>query len=215
MVQLVDIRDVKVRDLEYQSPKVSKLGNQSVNVVYDSHKLSIQTPKCFLPFGVNKYESPYGTKYSIDLSLKGNSPIMTSFITMLQDLDEQNIIKAVENSETWFGRSMDKETIEKMYRPIVKINEGYPPIFRVKIINDTRGPLCTFFDSNKNTIDIDCVKPKNDVMCVIELTGMYFIAKEFGMTWKMVQLMNFPSQVLKDYAFIDDSDDDNDDAEPY
>ena len=54
---------------------------------------------------------------------------------------------------------------------------------------------------------------KSDCQCVLELTGIYFIAKEFGCTWKVMQMMVFPVKTLSGYAFVD-SDDEQEDAEP-
>jgi len=51
---------------------------------------------------------------------------------------------------------------------------------------------------------------------IVELVGLYFVAKEFGMSWKVVQLKVFPSERLKGYSFLCDSDEESDqsDAEP-
>ena len=51
------------------------------------------------------------------------------------------------------------------------------------------------------------------VEAIVELTGVYFVAKEFGLSWKIIQLKVFPNNKLQGYSFVSDSDDDSD-AEP-
>ena len=77
-----------------------------------------------------------------------------------------------------------------MYRPQLKVNKQYPPLFKIKIPCDSKNnPCCTIFDIHKNILEFNSIDKHLDVSAVIELTGVYFIAKEFGVSWKLLQLM--------------------------
>lgn len=215
MVKVTDINNLNVHDIQYDNIYKNKLGNQSLNLYHvHNHKLVIQTPVCHVPFGLNKYEASYGTKYSIDLSLK-ESKNMSQFNYFIEKLDEDILSKAKENCVEWFKKKDLSETdLKKMYRSQLVQKAPYPPLFKVKIPCDSKNnPCCTIFDINKNILDVNSVNKNIEVSAVIELTGIYFIAKEFGVSWKLLQLMIHPKVKLSNYAFID-SDDDDDEVEP-
>lgn len=214
MVKVTDINKLCVSDLQYDNVYQNKLGNQSLNVYHlQNHKLVLQTPVCNLPFGLNKQEMSYGTKYSIDLSLQ-DSKNMRIFHNFIKTLDEDVLGKAKENSVEWFKKDLSESDIKKLYNPQLKVQKTYPPLFKVKIPCDSKNnPCCTIFDIHKNILDVKNIDKHLDVSAVIELTGIYFVAKQFGLSWKLLQLMIHPKVKLSNYAFID-SDEDEEHAEP-
>lgn len=210
MVKLCDINKIKVEDLEYHEPLNGKMGGQYIKITHKNEKIIFQTPKCYLPFGMNKYEGSYGNTYSIDLSLSSTSQNMLDFKNFINKLDENNVQKACKNTNKWFTKTLDEDAIKQIYKHQLKESENYPPLMKVKIPNNTVGPLVTIFDIDKNIIEIDKIPRQCDVTAVLELTGLYFKAKEFGVSWKVIQLMIFPRLNLNEYAFIDDDESDDD-----
>lgn len=211
MVKIINIKDIDLSKLEYHDPVNGKFGGKSLRVTYGGEKVCLEVSRCDLPFGVNEYESQYGKKYSVDLSLnEGNR----DFETFLQKFDDLNVEKGLERSREWFSKDLDRDIVEQLYKKQLRRSENYNPLMRAKIINNAIGPLCTVFDNNRNVIDLHSVQKRSEVSAVIELTGIYFVAKEFGVTWKLVQLMVHPKLDMSGYAFVDDSDDEIEDAEP-
>ena len=212
MVKIVDLSDINVDQINFHNPQNGKYGGQSIKLTYNDERICIQTPRCYLPFGINQMDTQYGTKYSADLSLTKTSKNMDVFMKFIHDLDTLIKRKAFENTNSWFQKDLSEDLVNQLYKNQTRVNKDFPPILRTKIINNESGPICTFFNSAKETIDIGSINQKTHVNCVIELTGIYFIAKEFGVTWRLIQMMVFPSQTLSSYAFVDDSDDE--DTEP-
>lgn len=211
MVKVLNIKEIDHEKLEYHDPVNGKFGGKSLRVTYNGDKIILEISKCDLPFGVNEYESQYGKKYSLDLSLNNCN---SDFASFLRKFDDMNMKKGFEKSFNWFSKDLDKDIIDQLYKKQLRENANYPPLIRAKIINNAIGPLCTVFDSNKNIIDLKSVQKRSEVSAVIELTGIYFVAKEFGVTWKLLQLMVHPKVDMTSYAFVDDDDDDIEDAEP-
>lgn len=211
MVNLCDINNIDVSQLEYHDPMNGKMGGQYVKITYNGQKIIFQTPKCYLPFGINKYEGAYGNTYSIDLSLSSKTQNMETFENFIEKLDDQNIKTACKNSNRWLSKPLDIDDINQIYKKQLKKSDTYPSLLRVKIPTNSVGPLVTVFDIDKNIIPLESIQKQSDITCVLELTGLYFRAKEFGVSWKVIQIMPFPRLNLNEYAFVDDdlvSDDD-------
>lgn len=194
-MKIVKYDEVKPDDLDFLPPKSNRYGGQSIRVLHDGSKLCIQTPKCTVPFQINKFENKGSTNYSIDISLKDDT-----IINFFNDFDEAAIKEAVNNSQLWFGKVLTETDIRSIFRKTVKQNGTYLPLMRSKIILDE----CDIFDINKEITSVDCIKPKSQVQLILECVGVYFVRKEFGITWKAQQIKVFPSDKLEGYAFISD-----------
>jgi len=210
MVRILNFNEIDCRFLEFSEPYNGRYGGQSLSIKYMGEKISIQTPKCGLPYGINSFDAGNSTKYSADLVLDKDSEKIRDFLKFLKEFDKAIKSKAQEMSIKWFGRELDPEVIGSIHKNSLRKNGS---VMRCKIVTDTKSnPLCTIFDEKKNIMNISNIV-KSDCQCVLELTGIYFIAKEFGCTWKVMQMMVFPTKTLNGYAFID-SDEEEEEAEP-
>ena len=210
MVRVLNFSEIDCRFLEFSEPYNGRYGGQSLTIKYMGEKIAIQTPKCGLPYGINSFDTGTSTKYSADLVLDKDTDKIKDFLRFLKEFDEAIKSKAHEMSVKWFGRELETEVIDSIHKNSLRKNGT---VMRTKIVTDTKSnPLCTIFDEKKNIMSISNIV-KSDCQCVLELTGIYFIAKEFGCTWKVMQMMVFPIKTLSGYAFID-SDDEDEDAEP-
>ena len=214
------IDEIDIDKLSYSVPKSNAMGGQSVYLDIPSDdpkqsKLVFQTPKCYLPFGLNEFVPAGGApKYSMDLSLSGNTPAMEKFSEFIGKLDATNIEKAVSNSSTWFKKKLETDVVTELYRPqLRKSNKGFPPTFKVKFPTKNNEFLGDIFDVNKRPIAMSQITKGCTVQAIVECVGMYFVAREFGVTWRVVQVMVYPNEKLKNYSFIE-SDDETEDAEP-
>lgn len=216
MVHITNIADVDFNKLEYSQPKTNISGGQTIFIkdnTSPTKRLVLALPVCHLPFGV----SDYNGRKSLQFSLKGDSDKMRQFKHFLMQLDLKNVQMGVNNSVTWFKKALPQDVIQNLYNPSMKqTNEMYPPNFRARLPThqDTGKFVGDIFDPNKRLVTQDSITPGCEVEAIVELVGIYFVAKEFGVSWKVVQLKVFPFERLRGYAFICDSDDDISDAEP-
>lgn len=216
MVQVNKISDVNVQNFVYSAPRVNHSGGQTIFVNLPDHfakKIVLALPRCSLPFGV----SDYNGRKSLQLSLKSDDKV-DEFKNFLSQLDLRNVQMAVNNTNAWFKKSVPASSIQALYNPSMKQNnDKYPPMFRARFPThpDTGVFVGDIFDKNKNIVTERMITPGCEVEVIVELVGLYFVAKEFGTSWKVIQVKTFPTERLRGYSFICDSDSDTEsDAEP-
>lgn len=207
---------IQINKLVYSNPRTNTSGGQTifVNQEHGQRKpITMVLPKCYLPFGISEYSG----RYSMQFSLKGDDPCMIAFKDFLNNFDLNNVTQAANHSSSWFqGKTLKTNVVQELYNPSMKQNKDiYPPIFRAKFpVNDYGVFVGEIYDTNKNIIHQDAISPGCEVEAVVQLVGLYFVAKEFGVSWKVVQLKVHPKRNhIKGYAFVDDEDDMSD-AEP-
>jgi hypothetical protein len=214
-MKIIPVTELDPSTFVYSEPKVNAMGGQSVYISANENKekIIIQTPKCGLPFGLNSFQTNSGeNKYSLDISLRGNSVPMQNFIKFLQDYDDKNTETALKNSRVWFKKQLDSSVIDEIYKNTMKTQNNYAPIMKVKFPTRNGNFLGDIFDQNKNKVDMSCIQKGCTVQAIIECVGMYFVAKEFGITWKVIQLKVYPPNRLTGYSFVDE--DSEEEVEP-
>lgn len=212
-MKIFNIDDLDCTKFNYSEPKINAMGGQSVYITTDSNeKIIVQTPRCALPFGLNVFEGNQGNKYSLDLSLRGTSVPITKFTKFIQRFDDNNVQQALNNSEVWFKKQLDESVIDELYRSTLKTQKNHAPIMKAKLPTRNDIFLGDIFDQNKNKVDMTCIQKGCSVQAIIECVGMYFVAREFGITWKVIQLKVYPPNRLTGYSFVDE--DSDEDVEP-
>lgn len=218
MVHVNKISDVDVSSFVYSTPRVNTSGGQTIFInLPDQYakKVVLALPRCKLPFGVSDYQG----RKSLQFSLRSDGGKIDEFRDFLNRLDLQNVQKAVNNNVSWFKKPLTAESIQELYNPSLKQpNDKYPPMFRARFPTnpDTGAFLGDVYDKNRNLVHERMITNGCEVEAIVELVGLYFVAKEFGLSWKVVQLKVFPNERLKGYSFLCDSDEESDqsDAEP-
>ena len=202
--------------LGFDDLKLNSNGGKVVYMKYDGQqRLTMQTPKLTTPFGMSEYRDDKTgiVKYSIDVSFKGSnddSKIQT-FYDKMAVIDSKIVDIAVENSKEWFGKKMKKEIVEELYRPLVKQSkdpEKYAPTMKFKIQNNNKDELMIeTFDDTRQPVDImDALKPGSKVRGIIECSSIWFVNKQFGVTWRAVQLEITKSDKLSGFSFVAEED---------
>tara|TARA_E500000178_G_scaffold147081_1_gene146745 strand:+ start:4109 stop:5089 length:981 start_codon:yes stop_codon:yes gene_type:complete len=158
--------NIDVSKLTVSKPNVLSNGAKLIYVNYDGikSKFKIQTPKMYVPFGLNEYtEGPY-PKYSLNMSYretdlerviddterkreeKNNTKIRALHDKMLE-IEDRILDLATENATTWFKMPKKQATREimstKVSPPIVQVsvdkngepNGKYAPTSKLKIYN--------------------------------------------------------------------------------
>lgn len=219
-MSIINTSDFNIeKDIEFSDVCNGSKGNQMVfvkNKLCDTKtkKITLMTPKCKVPFGLSEYKESRGN-YTLNLSL-GDSSKQCEFKEFLKNLELKLLECAHKNSKSWFKKQLTIEVIQSLYNSCIKQkNEKYPPLMRLKFPTNESGEFMgNIYDIHKTKVNQDIIQPGCEVETIIELTGIYFIQKEFGMTWKVIQIKVQPIQRISGYAF-NDSDDEIDEPEPY
>ena len=139
----------------------------------------IQIPKFRCPFGVSCFETDYGApKYNLELEIH-QSDRSKAFLEWLTTIERHVVNYVCENAMDIFGREMDREQIQGMFRSNLKEDR-----FRTKIDKDTMAK-----DPNGNAIDIltKGTMKGNTCVCVLKLKMVYFMNNNFGLVWNATQ----------------------------
>lgn len=194
--------DVKLNELKFPKTKQTT-GNRFLSVFYNKKKLGVKLPKLRIPFDTKV--STFGS-IELNLSLGANQDL----IDKVEEIDRQIVAFAEEH-----GWNTEEDT---EYVPMLKKSSGnaYPPTIRVKIQVKDGVIGSTFFDENKQEIEVKneeeiCeLLPKSTmVLTALECTGIWFMNGRYGISWKLVQArVEKPKPVeecLEDLAFDSDS----------
>tara|TARA_B100001094_G_scaffold220589_1_gene214641 strand:- start:193 stop:939 length:747 start_codon:yes stop_codon:yes gene_type:complete len=207
--------------ITFDSVKQNSMGGKIVYITYNGQKkINMQTPEMNCPFGLSTFhDDKSGTdKYSLDASFKGSdeNEKIKIFLDKLSDFDNLLIDTAVKNSKDWLGKKMGKEVVSELYRPMVKLAkdpEKYSPTIKFKIRSGKDEKLqVEAYDSSKNKMDITNLVAGSKVQSIIECASVWFVNKQFGVSWNLVQCKVGKSDKVAGYSFVaedDDSDDEN------
>lgn len=181
----------------------------------ERQRVTIQTPALALPFGVSPYqEATTGEiqSYSLDVSFRGHdtNPAMGDFMARMRALDEVLMSAAVTESKEWFGKKMSREIVAEFFRKLVKdpSNPKYAPVMKVKVPLANGEPAALFFDEQRRPTTIDYLVKGCTVKLLMEIDRVWFVNKNFGVTWRLLQaaVISRPER-LDSYSFLDDDGD--------
>jgi hypothetical protein len=185
-----------------------------VNATDSKDKLYIQLPAMVSPFGISAYKDPSTGKimsYNMDLSFRqaDENPKVGDALEMIKFMDDALLKHATEHSEEWFGKSMDEQVVKEFMRPLLRHNNPeYPPSLRLKIPVINGMETCRFFDQQKQEVSMEYASKKGTtIMCICEVSPIWFVNKSFGTTLKAVQVCatRVPNE-MAEYAFLEDED---------
>lgn len=216
------INDWTPSDVRYMQPRVSDRGAKSVSIIstQTNRSLHITTPR-MMTWGISDYVDEHGVsdgRFSMSLVFPNeeySTKETTDFLDKLKDFENKILDDAVKNSETWFGEEdMSREVAKHTFFPFLKyskdkttkkIDYSKAPSLRAKVPNyngkwsvelyDT-GHQCIFPCENENLTPVDFVPKKSNCACVLQCGGLWFGGKGWGVTWKLIQAVVKPPQVV-------------------
>ena len=193
---------IKYNDFNAASLMVGDLNKtkngQNVFVKYlgsGSPKVIIQTPVMSAPFGVSSYPAENNNRYSLDLSFNNyeNDHNIGDIKNVIDSIDSAMIEFGIQYSVPWFGKSIPRDVMSELYRPILKHSKDgkYAPTFKMKIRNDynTGKPMVECFDHNNYKINFDKIQKGDKVKAIFELSPIWFMNKQFGVSMNVTQIM--------------------------
>jgi hypothetical protein len=207
--------------IRYMQPKVNERGGKSINIIstQSNRSLHISTP-LMMTWGISDFVDEKGEsdgKFSMSLNFPNQdftTPVADQFLDKLKKFENQILDDAVKNSEAWFGEEMSREVAKHTFFPFLKytkdkitkkIDPSKPPSIRAKVPNyngrwaveiyDTNS-TCIFPCDNENMTPIDFIPKKSNVACVLQCGGLWFGGKGWGLTWKLIQCVVKPQEVV-------------------
>ena len=122
--------------------------------------------------------------------------------TDLSEYDDAIIAKATESSELWFGKVVPEETLKNLYESSITDD-----VFEASLMKIKGKTVTVLFDSNKKEISLDQLTTGVKCNLFVELSGIWFLKKNFGPIWRVAQARIVESQkssVTKSYMFTDE-----------
>jgi len=187
---------------------------------YDGRKISlctvegkparIQLPRMYMPFGMSGFTPAVGnTKWNIDFSMKGydeDGNYVKSFYETMLKIETHIIENVAKQSIEIFGKEMSVDELRPIFNSNLKYSEGREPKFRVKVDVSGAGVIKTgVFNSEKQHMKdeiVDKLYARNSGVGIAEMCSVYFLNRQFGVTWKLHQLVVHEPQQLKGFQFV-------------
>lgn len=116
---------------------------------------------------------------------------------------------AIENSTQWFGKELSEKTITAAFSSDSDIMNVSKSTSRGNVITKA-------FDTDKNPMDPNSIDANTMCDVVLEMTGVWFLKKSFGIVWKIIQLRmrRAPKpKYYEEYMFQDDEENSPEDPE--
>jgi hypothetical protein len=236
--------------LKFMPPKVNDKGMLSINVIstQTNRSLHISTPM-MMTWGITDYDDGSGGdgKFTMTLNFPTEDyrkPSTDAFLQKVVDFENEVLDQAVKNSELWFGEEMSREVCKHSFFPFLKhayikgtkkVDPTKSPSIRAKVpcyegkwgieLYDTSNKMI-FPGDNDRVTPPDFVPKLSQVACVLQCGGIWKGGKGWGLTWKVIQCVVKPREVVSVYGqcrvMLSDEDrgaiasqkiDDNDDVE--
>ena len=211
--------------VKYMPPKVNERGGKSINIIstQSNRSLHFSTPM-MMTWGVADFIGDNGEsdgKYSISLNFPNEEyrkPATDAFLQKLKDFENRILDDAVKNSELWWGEEMSREVCKHTFFPFLKysknkdtkkIDPTKPPSIRAKVpyydgkwnveIYDTKETRI-FPSENDMLTPVDFIPKLSQVACVLQCGGIWIGGKGWGLTWKLIQCVVKPREVVSVYG---------------
>ena len=188
MTTPVRIDQIDPSKLEFEKPGTGSFGaGQFIRL---SSKIVVQTPRV-------------ETVGCYAWQLDATSPAKQYFVFRCPDkmiewvssIETRVLEEAEKRSKEWFGTVVDPSVIASWLVPSIKEAN-------MRLSIPFRGDECqvSFFDAKKNPVEYDQVPVNSLASVILELDGLWFRNKRFGLSWKLFQVKHYDSN--QRYSFL-------------
>ncbi len=221
---VVDVNTWVPSAVRFTPPKMNDKQGKSINIISNQtgRGLHISTP-LMTTWGISDFVDPTtgasDGKFSISLTFPNGeyaNKNTNAFLEKLVAFEQTILNEAVNNSELWWGEKLTLEVLKYSFFPILK----YPKIKGTKKADMTKSPTLSakvpFYEKeNKWNVELysttgnlifpcenDELTPAHfvpklsNVACVLQCGGIWVAAKGWGITWKLVQAVVKPKEVV-------------------
>lgn len=209
---------------KFMPPKVNDKGGKSINVVstQTNRSLHVSTP-LLTTWGISDFVDPQtgesDGKFQISLTFPNETYATKNtemFLDKMKQLENAIIEAAAKNSELWWGESLDIGILKHTFFPTLKYPKvkgtKKPDLTKMPNINakvpfyekenrwnveiyDTTGNLM-FPCENEELTPSHFVPRLSGAACVLQCGGIWIGGKGWGVTWKLVQAVVKPKEVM-------------------
>lgn len=159
------------------------------------YSVKLQGEKKFIQLNDVKIVDVSGDDITLELTERA--------VAKIDEIDEENKVAAVDNSESWFGKKLKRSLVDGVYTRSVA-DDGSISVERIEAIK--------VFSLDKEEMDIENIQPDKSCDVILEFAGIWFAKKTFGSLWNMVQLRIHPDpepippqpSYPEGYAFVDE-----------
>jgi hypothetical protein len=120
---------------------------------------------------------------------------------------EQDILRAAkDNSTSWFGREVQQKTLDAAFTRSLS-DEGF-----INLNKPKKGKI-GYFNASKqeSTVPLNSIEANTVLDVLIELTGIWFLKKSFGLHWRVLQVRDIPVPKKQVYLFENQESDESSD----
>ena len=221
---VLDVNAWVPESIRFTPPKVNDKQGKSINIISNQtgRGLHISSP-LMTTWGISDFvDQTTGVsdgKFSISLSFPNEeyaTKNSTMFLDKVKAFETAILNEAVKNSELWWGEKLTLDILKYSFFPILK----YPKIKGTKKPDMTKSPTLgakvpfyekdnrwnvELYDTNGSLIfpcENDEMTPAHfvpklsNVACVLQCGGIWIGGKGWGVTWKLVQAVVKPKEVV-------------------
>ena len=171
--------------------------------------LLIQTPKMYIPFGVN-YNDKFSKHMYLDISFKDKdyNPHIQNFLILLKNINIK--IKQILTKSKIITKRKGK--LPNFSDSLKKDNYSDRLTTKLNIENNS----INVYDNNKNILTIDSIQKGKYASLILNLADIWFSIDEkeniinYGLNWMVMQVKIYEPLTLKKYCFIEHSDEEDD-----
>jgi hypothetical protein len=221
---VLDVNTWVPEAIRFTPPKVNTNQGKSINIISNQtgRGLHISSP-LLTTWGISDFVDPTtgvsDGKFSLSLTFPNeeysnkNSKL---FLEKLVAFEQAILNEAAKNSELWWGKKLTLEILKYTFFPILK----YPKIKGTQTPDMTKSPSLSvkvpfyekenkwnveLYDTTGNLIfpcENDELTPAHfvpklsNVACVLQCGGIWVGGKGWGLTWKLVQAVVKPKEVV-------------------
>jgi hypothetical protein len=222
---VLNVNEWDPKGIKYMAPKVNDRGGKSINIIskQSNRSLHISTP-LLMTWGIADFVDDKGEsdgKFSMSLNFPNgeySTAATNNFLQKLKDFENQILDDAVVNSEIWWGEEMSREVAKHTFFPFLKYSKNKdtkkidltkPPSIRAKVPNYDGRWAVEIYDTKSNLIfpctdgnltPVDFVPKQSQVACVLQCGGIWIGGKGWGLTWKLIQCVVKPREVVSVYG---------------
>ena len=205
--------------------RLKRIKVKSINMIstQTNRSLHISTPM-MMTWGINDFIGENGEsdgKFTMSLNFPNDDyrkPSTDAFLEKVKAFESQIIDDAVKNAELWWGEDMSREVCKHSFFPFLKyanikgtkkVDPSKPPSIRAKVplyqgkwgveLYNTRDEMVFPCDNDRLT-PVDFVPKLSQVACVLQCGGIWIGGKGWGVTWKVIQCVVKPREVVSVYG---------------
>jgi len=228
---IIDGTQINTNVISYSAPKAHASGGKVVNVFnkLSRETLTIATP-LILTWGAQEGKDTAGNttgKFTMSLQFPNSeypNADCEAFLTSMKAVESKIKDDAMTNSKDWFGKTitstevMDEKFNVMLRHPKIKGSQepdtSKAPTLTVKIpcwskvwkseIYDEDGePLFVSGKVNAHLSPLEFIKPKTQVICLIQCGGLWFINGKVSITWNLKQaIVQKPKSSMEGQCFL-------------